>query len=193
MPYEPIWLLALELVLHPGKGEAREYHCDNRWEIVVATDNSADLEGTCTAAGKALEFLGSYAIHSEVINLMSYQAIFAQVNRPEMYGEPFDEDHYSGAIAHEVAQAVRDHNIMSKHVSQAPQVYLAHATQLAVLPASRRSAILMAMDVGPGESGDGFAIKPCLAAALASSRNRIRTASSPPCSMVFYLDKAPAL
>ena len=148
MPYKPLWLLALVLVLLPGKGEAREYHCDNRWENVVATDNSTDLEGICAAAGKALEFLGSYDIHSEAINLMSCQAIFAQVNRPEMYGEPFDEDHYSGAIAHEVTHAVRHHKLMSKHVSQAPHEYLAHATQLVVLPASRRSAIIMAMDAG---------------------------------------------
>ncbi|NIQ11651.1 MAG: hypothetical protein GWO23_19245, partial [Gammaproteobacteria bacterium] len=73
---------------------------------------------------------------------------------PEMYGEPFDRIHYSGAIAHEIAHAVMLHNLLTKHISQAPQEYLAHATQLAVLPPDRRKKIVQKMDVGPWEPGD---------------------------------------
>ena len=73
-----------------------------------------------------------------------------------MYGEPFDEVHYAGAIAHEVAHAVMHHNLMSKHISQAPHEYLVHASQLAVMPENRRNAIIKSMDVGPWESGDAI-------------------------------------
>jgi hypothetical protein len=169
-------------MLFPENGEAREYYCVNHHEIVVTTENSAGHKMICTAAGKALEFLarfdlypkrtirfkivetsiliegydafGRYDIQSEVIDLMSYQAIFSHVNQPEMYGEPFDEVHYAGAIAHEVAHAVMHHNLMSKHISQAPQEYLANASQLAVMPENRRNAIIKSMYVGPWESGD---------------------------------------
>ena len=54
MPYKPVWLPALLPRPLPVKGQAREDYCDNRYEIVVATDNPAALERTCSAAGKAL-------------------------------------------------------------------------------------------------------------------------------------------
>jgi hypothetical protein len=184
MPYKLTMAMVLMLMLIPVNGESGGYHCDNRYEIIITPKDSDDAGMICTATVKALEFLsgydlrpkrtirfqvvdksilsegydafGSYDIHSEVINLMAYQAIFDSVKHPEMYGEPFDEVHYSGAIAHEVAHAVMHHNLMSKHISQAPQEYLAHATQLAVIPENRRNAIIKAMDVGPWESGDAI-------------------------------------
>jgi hypothetical protein len=98
-------------MLFPENGKAREYYCVNHHEIVVTTENSAGHERICTAAGKALEFLarfdlypkrtirfkivetlilsegydafGRYDIQSEVLDPMSYQAIFAHVNLPE--------------------------------------------------------------------------------------------------------------
>jgi hypothetical protein len=150
----------------------------------VAMEQPEGGESICAAAGKALEFLarydlhpkrairinivetsilsegydayGSYDIKSEVINLMSYQAILSSVNHPTMYGEPFDEVHYPGAIAHEVAHAVMHHNLRYKQISQAAQEYLAHATQLAVLPEDRRNAIIKAMNVNPWATGDAI-------------------------------------
>lgn len=133
---KPILLLAMGLALLLKSGEASDYYCDNRYEIVVSADNSVGLERICAATGKVLEFLarydllpkrairfkivensilsegyeafGHYNIHSEAINLMLYQqAISAHVNHPEMYGEPFDGVFYSGAISHAVDHAVR--------------------------------------------------------------------------------------
>lgn len=184
MPYQLIMLICLVLIFISGNAESEEYYCDDRYEIIVTPKDSDDARMVCAATAKALEFLsgydlypkrairfqivqrsilsegydafGSYDIHSEVINLMAYQAILDSVQHPEMYGEPFDETHYSGAVAHEVAHAVMHHNLMSKHISQAPQEYLAHATQLAVLTEGRRNAIISAMDVGPWESGDAI-------------------------------------
>jgi len=180
--YKPILLLALALMLCPKKTTAAEYSCNNRYAIVMTLESPADREKICAAAGKALDFLahydlypqrkininivetsimsesydafGSYNCLSDVIDLMSYQAIFAALNQPEMYGETFDDVHYSGLIAHEIAHAVMQHNLMTKHISPAPQEYLAHATQLAVMPENRRRAIIKVMDVGPWQTGD---------------------------------------
>ena len=174
----------LALVICAEKGAAEVHHCNSPYEIELSLENASSLRGICTSATKALEFLagydlypnrtirlnivessilsegydafGSYNLKSEVIDLMSYRAILNYVHRPEMYGQPFDEIHYSGAIAHEVAHAVMHQNLKSKHISQAPQEYLAHATQLAVLPEDRRNAIIKAMGVEPWESGDAI-------------------------------------
>jgi hypothetical protein len=182
--YKPILLLALALLLCPGRTVAGLYSCDKRNAIAMTLENPAERERICTAAEKANEFLARYDLHpqrtikvnvvetsienegydafgsynslSEVIDLMSYQAIFASVNHPEMYGEPFDDVHYSGLIAHEIAHAVMHHNLTAKHISPTPQEYLAHATQLAVMSENRRSAIIKAMDVGPWQSGDAI-------------------------------------
>lgn len=184
MPYKPFLLLSLALMLWPGHAETGEYHCKGHDEIIVTLESPAEVESVCSAAGKALDFLarydlhpkrtirlniversimsegndayGSYDIQTEIISLMSYQAILASVNQPKMYGEPFDEAHYAGAVAHEVAHAVMHHNLMYKHISQAPQEYIAHATQLAVLPVDRRNTIIRTMDVDPWASGDAI-------------------------------------
>lgn len=97
---------------------------------------------------------GSYDSKSDRIRLMSFAAIHAQINNPEIYGESLDAVHYVGAIAHEVAHAVVQHNLVAELISPVPQEYLAHATQLAVLPAERRERILKKMNVTAWESGD---------------------------------------
>ncbi len=184
MIYKPIIYLAFVLLLLAGNANAGEYLCDADYEILVTQGDSARLESICEASRKAIEFLslyqlqpkqpiritivetevlnegfdafGRYDSRSDNIELMSYQAISAQAGRPEMFDEPFDEVHYSGAVAHEVAHAVMQHNLMSQLVSPAPQEYLASATQLAVMPAERRQSIIQAMDVGPWQSGDAI-------------------------------------
>lgn len=107
-------------------------------------------------AGHGSAAYGSYDSRSDRIQLMSYAAIHRRWQEPLMYGEPFDRVHYRGAIAHEVAHAVVQHNLKTVLIGPTPQEYLAHATQLAVLPEARRAAIIRAMDIGPWESGDAI-------------------------------------
>lgn len=179
-----ILLLTLSLLVVPFIGVAREYHCDIAPEVVVEASSPDALTSVCQNAEKAIRFLaqyqlrpkrairvqvvergiisegydafGSYDIRNELIEVMSYQAILDHVERPEMYGEPFDAVHYAGVVTHEVAHAVMQHNLLTKHVSQAPQEYLAHATQFSVLPAARRNRIIQAKDVGPWVPGDAI-------------------------------------
>ncbi len=179
-----ILLPALGLIVWVVDVSADEFSCTDQPVIVVNADDAKAVQDICESAGKALQFLslyelrpqrtirinivdrqimsegydafGSYDIRSEVITLMSYRSILNQVAVPEMYGEPFDEVHYTGATAHEVAHAVMLHNLLTKHISQAPQEYLAHATQMAVMPEERRNKIIDAMDVGPWEPGDAI-------------------------------------
>lgn len=163
---------------------AEEYTCPAQPLVQVDAADAAAAGFVCESADKAIRFLsqyelhpqrtiridvvdrqilsegydafGSYDIRSELVTLMSFRAISDQVVKPEMYGEAFDKIHYAGAIAHEVAHAVMLHNLLTKHISQAPQEYLAHATQLAVLPSERRKNIIQKMDVGPWEPGDAI-------------------------------------
>lgn len=145
-------------------------------------DNADAAVEICNAAEKALAFLapfnltpkrtitfkiveekidshgyiayGCYDSRSDVIQLMSYPSILANSSNPRMYGDAFDRVHYAGAIAHELTHAVVQHNLTAPAVGIAPQEYLAHATQLAVLPEERRKTIIQAMEVGAWESGD---------------------------------------
>jgi hypothetical protein len=68
--------------------------------------------------------------------------------------QDLDRVHYTGAIAHEVAHAVMQHNLKTVLISPSPQEYLAHATQMAALPEARRKAIIRAMGVDSWQSGD---------------------------------------
>ena len=145
-------------------------------------DNKEDIVMICLAADKAIAFLaeynltpkrqihlkivdqkiashgydayGSYDSRTDRIHLMAYDAILKGAEKPMMYGEPFDREHYNGAVAHEVAHAVMHHNLTFKPISPGPQEYLAYTTQLAVLPSARRATIIKAMDVEPWASGD---------------------------------------
>ncbi|WP_207061294.1 DUF6639 family protein [Motiliproteus sp. SC1-56] len=92
---------------------------------------------------------GRYDSRSDLIEIMSFQAIREQLAAPEMYGQPLDFDHYRGVIAHEVAHAVVQHNTPLEKISHVAQEYLAHATQLAVLPKTLRDQIIRTADVGP--------------------------------------------
>lgn len=211
-----ILLLTLSLLVVPFLGAAREYRCDIESEVVVETSSPAALTVVCQGAERAIRFLAQYRLHpkrairvqvveqgilcegndafgsydarSERVELMSYRAILDQVECPEMYGEPFDATHYAGVVTHEVAHAVVQHNLLARQISPAPQEYLAHATQLAVLPKARRNRIIQANDVGPWESGDDisdiylafdpgkFAVKSYLhLAALAQPEDFIQT------------------
>jgi len=175
-------LLAILCGIFPAAAAA--IVCPDQKFVEVLVEDTPTTEQICTAADQAIEFLGRFGIYpkrsikfeiieeqidhrgysaygsydskSDRIRLMSYASIHALVKNPKMYGEPLDRVHYAGAIAHEVAHAVVQHNLHTELLSPAPQEYLAHATQLAVLPAERRERILKAMGVASWESGDAI-------------------------------------
>ena len=103
---------------------------------------------------------GLYDRQSDRLFMMSFPAIAQTSKFPEMYNQPFDQEHYIGAIAHEITHAIFHHN--SKPIedkwNNAAQEYLAHATQLGVLPAQRREEIISSQDIGPWESGDDISV-----------------------------------
>lgn len=100
---------------------------------------------------------GSYDSRIDRILLMSPAAIREGVATPQVYDEPFDDIHYGGAVAHEVAHAVVQQHLQVRPLSPTPQEYLAHAIQLAVLPAERRQRIIERANVEAWESGDTLA------------------------------------
>ena len=180
---------------------ASEMRCLNIQVVLVRLNAANNHQVVCDGAADALDFLatydlkprrqitievvseqinsngylayGSYDRTRDMITLMSYQAILLGTLNPQMYRQPFDSQHYRGAIAHEVAHAVFHHNSsnVKDQLTNATQEYLAHATQLAVLTETRRAEIISGSDIGPWESGDsiseiymgldptGFAIK----------------------------------
>jgi len=184
MPRLTMLLLLLFFLSLPRTTSASEHRCVNQPEVLVSSDNQETIAEVCRASERAIRFLaeygltpkreikfsiiedridshgyiayGSYDSRSDSIQLMSYASILAGSENPMMYGEPFDRVHYSGAIAHEVSHAVVQHNLLFKPLSTGPQEYLAHSTQLAVIPEQRKNAIIRAMDVDPWQSGDAI-------------------------------------
>lgn len=161
-----------------------DFRCAEQPEVVVVSAAKEEVVKICKTAKQAVDFLatmnlnpkrditieivdksiqshgyvayGSYDRRIDRIKLMSLVSIMESSEKPQMYGEPFDAVHYAGAIAHEIAHAVVEHNTTEKPLSTAPQEYLAHSTQLAVMPESRRKEILARMDVEPWLSGDAI-------------------------------------
>lgn len=159
--------------------------CKNHENINIVTRSGDHPAHVCKASQKAIEFLarynlylkrpvtieiversinnrgyiafGSYDRKQDKIQLMSYEAIMEGM-APQMYDQPFDMEHYHGAIAHEIAHAVFQHNTagIEDQLTNATQEYLAHATQLGVLSTQRRQQIIEASEVGPWESGDSI-------------------------------------
>jgi len=170
--------LLLSLAAHGAEPRA----CANAPQVVVAVGGDEAMAVICASAGRALSFLqryglglrraisvtpveqlvevnghaayASYDTRSDVIRLMSYEAIFRYASDPRMYDEPFDRSHYAGVIAHEVAHAVMHHNSSARRMFAPPQEYLAHATQLAVMPDDARAALIRKKRVLPWEGGD---------------------------------------
>jgi len=77
-----------------------------------------------------------------------------------MYKMPFDEDHYIGAIAHEISHALFTQNapLIEDKWNNAAQEYLAHATQLGVLPEELRKLIIANEGTKAWESGDEISV-----------------------------------
>lgn len=178
------WILLLLLLLFPQSSPAETSQCQNPALVSVTNSAPEDVAAICQAAGQALQFLlrfdlhpkqpitlevieesidnhgyaayGSYDSGTDHIRLMSYASILSNSATPEMYDEPFDRVHYAGVIAHEVTHAVMRHYVRDQSYSMAPQEFLAHVTQLAIMPEARREAIIRAMNVVPWEEGDAI-------------------------------------
>ncbi len=158
--------------------------CSQQQMVQVETMDETHKTLICDAAARALDFLaayglslkrpiviavidtlidnqgyiaiGSYDSRTDKIQIMSLAAIRAGSEDALMYDEPFDEEHYGGAVAHEVAHAVMHHNMKVKPLSTSPQEYLAHATQMAVLSEARRNCIIKRADVASWLPGDSI-------------------------------------
>lgn len=163
---------------------AHGYECDSDGLFSVEAADRTDQSLICRAASDALAFLASYGLQAkrpitmeiveelidnrgyiafgtydtrtDRIRLMSLEAIQTNTEDPMMYDEPFDEEHYGGAVAHEVAHAVVHHNMKVKPISPSPQEYVAHATQLAVLSEQRRERIIQSVNVESWLPGDAI-------------------------------------
>lgn len=173
--------LALGAAVFSASAESDVFRCHDQ-PIEVRRAEDGMLDEVCTAAAAALRFLRSYDLRpkrtiridivdqplqqygyhaygryntrTDTIQVMTLRAVLNSTTPPTMYEESFDLAHYRGAIAHEVAHAVVQHNRHVSSLSNAAQEYLAHATQLAVLPDPRRAEIIRSADVGPWETDD---------------------------------------
>lgn len=181
-----ICLFLAIFLLPPGDAEAGDYTCPDNISIEITASDDSMISDICAASGKAIEFLaqysllpkrsvkikiielsitnhgyvayGSYNRQNDSIHLMSFPAVLRSNQSPQMYNEPFDREHYHGAIAHEVAHAIFNHNAknIADQLTNVTQEYLAHSTQLGVLSTERRRKIIAANDVGPWEPGDSI-------------------------------------
>jgi len=180
--------LVIIFALLSGPAHAQQFYCAEVSLIEITAPNDSMVEDVCIASGKAISFLskysflpkraikfqiittsinshgysayGSYDRQNDAILLMSLPSIKKSSQFPEMYGQPFDIEHYHGAIAHEIAHAIFHHNTSNtkEQLTNAAQEYIAHSTQLSVLSDKRRQGIIKAMDVGPWESGDSISV-----------------------------------
>lgn len=167
---------------------AIQYGCEEAPGVSISAPNDKMVEHVCKAADRTIRFLrkyqlepkraiyieiieeninqdgyeafGSYDRQSDRILMMSLPALLHYSETPEMYNMPFDEEHYLGAIAHEITHAIFHHNAttIEEKWNNAAQEYLAHATQLGVLPEQRREEIINSEDTGPWEAGDEISV-----------------------------------
>ena len=167
---------------------AIHYSCEETPEVSISAPNDDMVEHVCDAADRAITFLGKYDVHPqrqitiEIVNkmifmdgywafgmydrqtdrifFMSLPALLDTSRFPEMYNQPFDEEHYVGALAHEMTHAIFRHNgsDVEDKWNNAAQEYLAHATQLGVLSSERREEIINSEDTGPWEPGDEISV-----------------------------------
>lgn len=167
---------------------AVQYDCAETPGILISAPNDKMVDHICDAADRAIKFLAKYKLHpkkpisieiirkmiyldgywafgmydrqSDRILMMSLPVLLDTSRFPEMYNQPFDEEHYIGAIAHEITHAIFQHNSsdIEEKWNNAAQEYLAHATQLGVLSAQRREEIINSEDSGPWEPGDEISV-----------------------------------
>lgn len=167
---------------------AIQYDCAETPGISISAPNDKMVDYVCDAADRAIIFLekyklmpkrvisieiikkmiyldgywafGMYDRQSDRILMMSLPALLQSSISPKMYNMPFDEEHYIGALAHEITHAIFHHNSIKieEKWNNSAHEYLAHATQLGVLSAQRREEIINSEDTGPWEPGDEISV-----------------------------------
>lgn len=167
---------------------AIQYDCAETPGISISAPNDKMVDYVCDAADRAIRFLGKYKLmpkrvisieiikkmiyldgywafgmydrQSDRILMMSLPALLQSSISPKMYNMPFDEEHYIGALAHEITHAIFHHNSIKieEKWNNSAHEYLAHATQLGVLSAQRREEIINSEDTGPWEPGDEISV-----------------------------------
>lgn len=137
---------------------------------VVAAAGSADAATACRAAADAKAFLraqglkteqpvtihivaqlpsdvknrafGCYSRQRDRVDILTSTTCTSLSRQAGWFGMPFDRTAYHSVIAHEVAHAIASRNFTAANSPWVAQEYVAYVTQLAVLPAARRDAIL---------------------------------------------------
>jgi hypothetical protein len=184
MPAFLVLVIFFTVILQSSTVFSAHTVCPNQPVVTVYSENADVIPGICNSSEKALSVLknygllperqividiieeeidhrgymayGKYDSRTDRIELMSYDSILKKHKDPMMYNEFFDLTHYGGAIAHEIAHAVFHQHSLNISPGPAPQEYLAHAVQLAVLPEKRRDAIIAKANVVAWESGDAI-------------------------------------
>lgn len=168
--------------------QAQQFSCAGLALIEIKAPDDSMVSNICIAAEKAISFLayyklqpqrvikiqiietainshgyfayGSYDRQNDIMQLMSLQSISKNTHSTQMFDQPFDTEHYHGAIAHEITHAIFQHNAgkIKEQLTNVAQEYLAYSTQMGVLSPERRSKIIKDNDVGPWESGDSISV-----------------------------------
>lgn len=184
----PMLSLMIGPMFFSSPATANNYSCEETPDILISAPNDKMVDYVCDGADRAIRFLGKYELKptreisveiiEEAINqngykafgsydrqsdrllMMSLPVLLKSSKSPKMYNMPFDEEHYIGALAHEITHAIFHHNSIEieEKWNNAAQEYLAHATQLGVLSAQRRKDIINSEDTGPWESGDEISV-----------------------------------
>ncbi|MCP5407336.1 MAG: hypothetical protein H6963_07050 [Chromatiaceae bacterium] len=99
---------------------------------------------------------GSYDSRSDLVQIMSPQAITQTMSAPSVNQQPLDSIQYRSIVVHEVAHALIQQNnqVLPLPLGQAAQEYLACVTQLSIMPSALRDEMIRKADVGAWESGD---------------------------------------
>ena len=180
--------LALLPTFFASPAFAVQYRCEQAPDVSVSAPDDSMLEYVCGAADRTLRFLGQYQLQpkraiqveiieqqisrggykaygtydrqSERVRIMSLPALLQSSQSPEMYKMPFDEEHYIGAIAHEMTHAIFHQNAVEveEKWNNTAHEYIAHAAQLGVLAADRREWIIDSENTGPWEPGDEISV-----------------------------------
>lgn len=170
------------LIAHPVAAET--IVCNNNPNVEVSAQISEIREEVCRATELAIGFLsdyglvvrrlirisiveqplynlsysayGSYDSRSDLVQVMSPQAIHQTTPAPQVNYQPLDQVQYQSIVAHEVAHALIQQNsqVLPLPLGTAAQEYLATVTQLSIMPAAIRDQVIHSANVGPWVSGD---------------------------------------
>jgi hypothetical protein len=171
-------MVFLAVAILPGRGlaEGATRHCADDG-IVVSGVAGPEFETLCETAHAAIEFLesiglergpeirinivdrmpagtaefiGCYDWGKQAVYLLNRQACNEAWGPKEYFRVPNSAEVYRSFLVHEVAHAVAAANFMTDRPTTASQEYIAAVTQMSVMAADQRAAILARY------SGDGY-------------------------------------